>query len=60
MPKIELDYGKCIKCGNCVQTCPVEVYEYDDGNIKLVKVELCFACRACETQCPMKAIKIEI
>jgi len=60
MVKIRIDYEKCIKCGNCIQVCPVEVYELNGEDVKPVKVELCLGCKACEMQCPKGAIEIII
>jgi len=30
MHKIEVDEEKCIGCGDCVDMCPVDVYEMQD------------------------------
>ncbi|MCS7369584.1 MAG: 4Fe-4S binding protein [archaeon GBS-70-058] len=56
-----MNYEKCVKCGNCIQSCPVEVYTMDShGNIKPSKINLCIGCGICETQCPKNAIQVII
>ena len=30
---VNVDVDKCIGCGECVDVCPVEVYEIKDGKI---------------------------
>jgi len=58
MVEIKIDLEKCTGCGTCVDTCPVGVYEIQDGKSVAVNAEECLACRACETQCPENAIEI--
>ena len=29
---VSVDNDKCVGCGECVDVCPVEVYEIKDGN----------------------------
>ena len=57
MVKIVVDQ-KCTGCETCVNTCPVMVYEIQDGKAVPVKVEECLDCRACEAQCPEGAIQV--
>lgn len=59
MPKPKIDQAKCVKCGTCVDVCPVDVFEKKDGKIKVTKPDECIGCRACEAQCPEQAIKVE-
>jgi len=33
MYKIEVDVEKCIGCGDCVDICPVDVYEIQDEKV---------------------------
>ena len=58
MVKIVVDNHKCTGCGTCVDTCPVGVYELNEGKSVPVKVEECLVCRACEAQCPEGAIQV--
>ena len=36
---VSVDADKCVGCGECVDVCPVEVYELNDGKC----VEVCEA-----------------
>ncbi len=63
MPKPIIDYDKCKVQKTCVDICPMEVFEVkeEDGKEKVVvaKPDDCIGCRACEVQCPEKAITVE-
>jgi NAD-dependent dihydropyrimidine dehydrogenase PreA subunit len=59
MPKPKIDYKKCNNSGVCIDVCPVNVYEKENGKTVVKRPQDCIGCRACEMQCPKKAIKIE-
>ncbi|MFQ6084708.1 MAG: ferredoxin family protein [Candidatus Bathyarchaeia archaeon] len=66
MPKVRVDWKKCIGNAVCVSVCPVEVFEMRDlddypGSQKSVPVaeEDCILCMACVNQCPEEAITVE-
>ncbi|THB73159.1 MAG: 4Fe-4S dicluster domain-containing protein [Desulfobulbaceae bacterium] len=45
----------CIKCGECVQACPVDgVYQADDGN-----VYICIHCGRCVEFCPHNCLELQ-
>ncbi len=54
----EVDAEKCIGCGECVDICPVEVYELQDGKSVPVKAEECVGCESCVEVCEANAITI--
>ena len=58
MVEIKVDAEKCNGCETCVDTCPVGVYEMENGKSVVVNLEDCLICRACEMQCPEGAIVV--
>ena len=65
IPKIDED--KCIGCGKCIKTCPIEAIEWvsndDETNNKPKKVkineEICLGCGICVRACSNKSITLE-
>jgi len=63
---VSVDFDICIADGACIESCPVDVFEFRDfpGNPASVKKPLqirepdCIFCLACEGVCPPVAIKI--
>jgi len=58
MYKIEVDVAKCIGCGDCVDVCPVDVYEMQDEKSVPVNVEECIGCESCVEACEQEAITV--
>lgn len=52
----EIDYEKCVVCGDCVEVCPGQVFVLEGNKVNVVYPEECIECRACEDTCPVKAI----
>ena len=46
-------------CGECVDVCPVEVYEIKDGKSEPVNAEECLGCESCVEVCEASAITVE-
>ncbi|RLC27843.1 MAG: ferredoxin [Deltaproteobacteria bacterium] len=57
IPKV--DSEKCIGCGECVDVCPVEVYELQDEKSVPVNAEECVGCESCIEVCEQAAITVE-
>ncbi len=55
--EIEIDEDLCTACGECVNTCPAEVFEVVNEKSTCPKVNDCSECCACVEACPEKAIK---
>lgn len=50
---------KCVGCGECVDVCPVEVYEMKEGKSDPVSPEECLGCESCVEVCETSAITVE-
>lgn len=56
---VNVDADKCVGCGECVDVCPVEVYEIKDGKSEPVNAEECLGCESCVEVCETSAITVE-
>ena len=58
MYEITVDNDKCIGCGECVDICPVEVYELQNEKSVPVNAEECVGCESCIEVCEQEAITV--
>ena len=58
MYEIIVETEKCIGCGECVDICPMEVYELQDEKSVPVNVEECVGCESCIEVCEQEAITV--
>jgi len=60
MVTVIINLDKSEGCGDCVDVCPVAVFELDnnDKKAKVVTPDECIVCEACVTQCPNEAITV--
>ena len=56
MYKVEVDQEKCIGCGECVDICPVDVYEMQGEKSVPVNADECIGCESCIEVCDQEAI----
>lgn len=56
----KIDYDECIGCGECVDSCPMDVIRMEEATGKPVIKYLrdCQSCFACELDCPTEAIYV--
>lgn len=54
----EVDSEKCIGCGECVEICPVNVYEIQDEKSVPVNGDECLGCESCIEVCEQGAITV--
>lgn len=59
MTKVKINKEKCTNCKKCLETCPVNCFGIENGEVVVKNPEKCILCRACEIQCPHNAIEIE-
>lgn len=54
----EVHDGNCVGCGECIDVCPVNVYELQDGKSVPVNEEECVGCESCVEVCENSAITV--
>jgi len=54
--KAEVDTGKCIRCGRCLDICPYGALVLGEGGFPEPLWYMCEGCGACEVVCPSGAI----
>ena len=52
----EPDHGKCIRCGECVRSCPPRAMEIK-GEKLTIDYDLCIRCFCCQELCPFGALE---
>ncbi len=57
--EVTVDADKCVGCGECVDVCPVQVYELQDGKSEPVNSEECLGCESCVEVCENSAIEVK-
>ena len=56
--EVVVDKEKCEGCEECIEVCPVDVYEMVDGKSEPVNAEECLGCESCVEVCETEAITI--
>ena len=57
--KPTVDPDKCEGCEECVENCPSEVFEMQDGKSVVVNEDECLGCETCIEVCEQGAITVE-
>ena len=63
---VAVDYDLCVADGACLDACPVNVFDWQDTpghpasakKARPIREKDCIFCTACESVCPVLAIKI--
>lgn len=56
---VVVDEAKCAGCEECVDVCPVEVFEMKDEKSVPVNADECLGCESCVEVCEEAAITVE-
>jgi len=56
--EVTVDHSKCEGCEECVEVCPVDVYEMQNGKSVPVNAEECLGCESCVEVCDQEAITV--
>ena len=56
--EVVVDNEKCEGCEECVEVCPVDVFEMQDEKSVVVEAEECLGCESCVEVCEHEAITI--
>ena len=52
---VKVEKSKCVGCGACVDSCPVNALAMDGDAVK-VEADTCIDCAACTGACPTEAL----
>jgi NAD-dependent dihydropyrimidine dehydrogenase PreA subunit len=59
MWEVTVDKDKCTGDEECVDVCPVDVFEMVDGKAEPVNADECLGCESCVEVCETEAITVE-
>lgn len=56
---IQIDLGKCIRCGRCAKVCTMGVVTMREGAPSIAQEERCMRCHHCYAACPVGALAMD-
>ena len=57
--QVEVDHDKCTGDEECVNVCPVGVFEMQEGKAVPVNEEECLGCESCVIVCQSSGVTVE-
>ena len=54
-----VDQTRCVACGVCENTCPLEAVKVSQGCYAAVEAERCIGCGKCARLCPVGCIEVK-
>jgi NAD-dependent dihydropyrimidine dehydrogenase PreA subunit len=55
---VKIDLNKCNGCAECVDVCPVDVFELIDGKAQAINMARCLGCESCVEVCTRSAVTV--
>jgi NAD-dependent dihydropyrimidine dehydrogenase PreA subunit len=56
---VTVEQNLCEGCGECIDGCPVDVFELKGQKATVVNMAVCGDCRYCESVCPTGAVCVD-
>ncbi|MBI4822965.1 MAG: 4Fe-4S binding protein [Nitrospirae bacterium] len=56
---VSIDAEKCEGCEECVNNCPVSVFQMQNGKAVVVQADLCEGCETCTSVCSSGAVTLQ-
>ncbi len=58
---INIDYTKCnqMDCLECLDLCPMQVFDVKENRLVIARMEACCRCLACQEVCSFGAISLK-
>lgn len=56
---VTVDRDKCEACEECVNNCPVGVFQMNNGKADPFQAESCEGCETCVSVCPSGAVTLK-
>lgn len=56
MVKLQINYDKCVNCGQCIFACPANVFQKNKKQVIINKNMICIGCLHCAAACHKEAV----
>lgn len=56
---LKLNEERCTGCGMCMNVCPHNVFEIQNGKSHIIAKDSCMECGACAKNCAFSAIEVQ-